>query len=91
MAVSTPGGRVLVECKGGTINTTHAGQPSRLRRGLCEAVGPLLARPEDSAKEIAAAPWTTETASLAARMDPRCRMAKIEIALVQRDGSLVWF
>lgn len=36
--------RVVAECKGGILNTTHAGQKSRLRKGLCEAVGLLMAR-----------------------------------------------
>ncbi|WP_445464572.1 hypothetical protein [Faunimonas sp. B44] len=47
---------VVIECKGGTINSTHAGQLSRLRSGLCEAVGLLMARPDDGAREIAAVP-----------------------------------
>ena len=47
---------VHVECKGGTINTTHSGQVSKLRRGLCEAVRLLMARQSDAAREIAAAP-----------------------------------
>jgi len=34
----------VAECKGGIINTRHAGQLSRLRRGLCEAVGLLLSQ-----------------------------------------------
>ncbi len=81
---------VVIECKGGTINSTHAGQLSRLRRGLCEAVGLLMARPDDGAREIAAVPWTAETARLAARMAPRCRCAGIEIALVRDDGTVIW-
>lgn len=32
---------IIAECKGGIINTRHPGQISRLRRGLCEAVGLL--------------------------------------------------
>jgi hypothetical protein len=78
--------RIVIECKGGTINRTHAGQLSRLRRGLCEAVGLLMARPFDGAREIAAVPLTSETERLAAR----CQRAGIEIALVRRDGSIHW-
>ena len=84
------GRNVVIECKGGTINSTHAGQLSRLRRGLCEAVGLLMARPFDAAREIAAVPWTRETERLAARMVSRCARAGIEIALVRRDGAIVW-
>jgi len=84
------GQRVVVECKGGTINSRHAGQLSRLRRGLCEAIGLLMARPPDGAREIAAVPWTVGTARLAERMAARCRRAGIDIALVRRDGSIDW-
>jgi hypothetical protein len=81
---------VHVECKGGTINTTHAGQISKLRRGLCEAVGLLMARQSDEAREIAAVPWTPVTERLAKSMSGRCMKAGIEIALVRRDGSNLW-
>jgi len=84
------GRTIVIECKGGTINSTHAGQLSRLRRGLCEAVGLLMARPFDGAREIAAVPWTPETERLATRMAARCQRAGIEIALVRRDGSIFW-
>jgi hypothetical protein len=33
------------ECKGGIINTRHSGKVSRLYKGLCETVGPLMANP----------------------------------------------
>lgn len=81
---------IVIECKGGTINSTHAGQLSRLRRGLCEAVGLLMARPLDGAREIAAVPWTPETERLAKRMAYRCAGIGIELALVRRDGAIVW-
>lgn len=84
------GRRIVIECKGGTINSTHAGQLSRLRRGLCEAVGLLMARPSDGAREIAAVPWTPETERLARRMVSRCSRAGIELALVKRDGAILW-
>jgi len=84
------GRTIIVECKGGTINSTHAGQLSRLRRGLCEAVGLLMARPVDGAREIVAVPWTSETERLAKKMAARCSRAGIEIALVRRDGTLLW-
>ena len=81
---------VHVECKGGTINTSHAGQNSKLRRGLCEAVGLLMARQSDQAREIAAVPWTQMTERLAKNMTTRCAKAGIEIALIKRDGSILW-
>lgn len=84
------GRMVHVECKGGTINTSHAGQVSKLRRGLCEAVGLLMARQSDQAREIAAVPWTQVTERLAKTMSGRCTKAGIEIALVRRDGSILW-
>jgi hypothetical protein len=87
---SLDGRKVVVECKGGTINSTHAGQLSRLRRGLCEAVGLLMTRPSDGAREIAAVPFAQETERLARRMADRCLEAGIEIALVRRDGAIVW-
>lgn len=81
---------IVIECKGGAINTTHAGQVSRLRRGLCESVGLLMARKPDEAREIAAVPWTPVTERLAVQMMPRCERAGIEIALVKRDGTILW-
>ena len=81
---------IVIECKGGTINSTHAGQLSRLRRGLCEAVGLLMARPLDGARQIAAVPWTPETERLSKRMASRCAGIGIELALVRRDGAIVW-
>lgn len=36
---------IVAECKGGIINTRHAGALSRLRQGLCETVGLSLASP----------------------------------------------
>lgn len=36
---------LVAECKGGVINTRHPGQVSKLQKGLCEAVGLLIARP----------------------------------------------
>jgi hypothetical protein len=84
------GQRIHVECKGGTINTTHSGQVSKMRRGLCEAVGLLMCRKPDGAREIAAVPLTQETERLARRMRARCTAAGIEIALVRKDGSILW-
>lgn len=84
------GRRIVVECKGGTLNSRHPGPQSRLRRGFCEAVGLLMARPRDGSREIVAVPQTPLTLRLAGQMAPRCREAGIEIALVRRDGTLDW-
>jgi len=84
------GRKVVVECKGGVVNSTHAGQVSRLRRGICEALGLLMAREPDGAREIVAVPETHVTRSMAERMTPRCTQVGIEIALVRRDGSIDW-
>ena len=49
----------VAECKGGVINTKHAGQLSRVRRGLCETVGMLLAGPiGEHRKQFAVVPHT---------------------------------
>jgi hypothetical protein len=71
---------VLAECKGGVVNIRHAGQQSRLRRGLFEAVGLLMARPLNAERQIAVAPETAITATMAARMWTRANAAHIEIA-----------
>lgn len=82
------GVRVEVEAKGGCLNTRHAGQLSRLRKGLHEAVGQLLGSPYAEARLIAAVPRHVETARVAERLLPRCRHIGIEIALVDADGSV---
>jgi hypothetical protein len=85
------GGKTLVaECKGGIINTRHPGQVSRLRRGLCETIGLLMARSLNGERQVAVVPTTEVTANLARRMLPRARTAGIEIALVAEDGQVVF-
>lgn len=84
---STPNGEIGAECKGGIVNTKHPGQRSRLYKGLCEAVGLLMATPSNG-RQVAVVPRTPVTEQLAARMAPRCAAAHIEIALVDRDGSV---
>lgn len=79
----------VAECKGGIINTRHAGQLSRLRRGLCEAVGLSLAkRIEDGMQQFAVVPHTRATEELARRMAPRVAAAGIRIALVDGKGRI---
>jgi hypothetical protein len=79
---------IVAECKGGIINTKHAGQKSRLRRGLCEAVGLLMAREDTEERHYAVVPLTDDTQRLAERMRPRCTKAGIEIVLICEDGTI---
>jgi hypothetical protein len=81
------GETIIAECKGGIVNTRHAGQVSRLRRGLCEAVGLLMAR-EKGGRQIAVVPKTETTLKLAQRVAPRARDAGIEIVLVDERGRV---
>jgi hypothetical protein len=83
------GRRVVCECKGGVVNTRHPGQVSRLRKGLCEAVGQLLGRElAGNERHVAVVPSTEVTLRLATRMAPRVNAAGIEIALVAADGQV---
>ncbi len=81
---------LVVECKGGTINSNYAGVSSQLRRSLFEVVGQLMAREPDGKRMVAAVPFTTETEKWAVKLAPRCRSAAIEVALMNSDGSIVW-
>jgi hypothetical protein len=79
----------VAECKGGVINTRHAGQQSRLRQGLCETIGLSLASPVvDGRRQFAVVPRTNATAALAQRMAQRAKTAGIEIALVDGQGAI---
>jgi hypothetical protein len=83
-------GRVtFAECKGGIINTRHPGQVSRLYKGLCEAVGMLMANPSQG-RQVAVVPRTIVTVRLAERLSPRCACAGIEIALVGSRGEVIY-
>jgi hypothetical protein len=87
--VATVGNKIiLAECKGGIINTRHSGQISRLYKGLCEAVGLLMATPSPG-RQVAVVPHTEATSRLAARLAPRCALAGIELALVKSRGEVV--
>ena len=79
---------VSAECKGGIINTRHAGQVSRLYKGLCETVGLLMATPSQG-RQVAVVPLTEGTLRLAERLAPRCGLAGIEIALVGSRGEVM--
>ena len=82
------GQTIVAECKGGTINSAHAGQKSRLRKGLAELIGQLMTRPLGDERQIAVLPHTAEVERLAKRLAPRCAAAGIEIALVHQDGAV---
>jgi hypothetical protein len=74
--------------EGGIANTRHSGQLSKLRRGLCEVVGLLMARPLKDERHVAVVPATPETEKVARRMLPRAMAAGIEIALVDENGCV---
>jgi hypothetical protein len=79
----------VAECKGGIINTGHAGQLSPLRRGLCEAVGlSLTKRVEDGTQQFMVAPHTKATEELGRRMAARVRAAGICVAQVNGRGRI---
>jgi hypothetical protein len=75
------------ECKGGIINTRHSGQSHRLYKGLCEAVGQLMAAPSGG-RQVAVVPHTETTLRLAKRLVGRCALAGIQIALVGKRGEI---
>ncbi len=81
---------IIAECKGGITNTRHAGQVSKVRKHLCEAVGLLMSRPAGNGRQIAVVPKTDVTAKLAKLIAPRARQVGIEIALVSDSGSVTY-
>ncbi len=84
------GQRVVAECKGGTINSSHPGQKSRLRKGLSELIGQLMILPQGDERQIAVLPHTAEVERLAMKMKDRCLSAGIEIALVHQAGDVTF-
>lgn len=81
--------RIVAEAKGGIVNTRNAGPVSRMRRGLCEAVGLLMSRPRvEGTRHIAVVPDVPVTRKLAQTMVARTQEAGIEIALVDRHGAV---
>ena len=80
--------RIVGECKGGTINSSHAGHKSRLRKGLSELIGQLMMLAETGDRQVAVLPYTPEIDRLAERLAPRCRRAGIEVALVDQAGKV---
>lgn len=88
VVASINGIKIVAECKGGIINSKHAGQKSRLRRGLCEAVGLLMSRSSVNEQHFAVVPRTPDTETLSSRMSDRCGAGGIGICLVGADGSV---
>ncbi len=89
VVAETPAGRIVAECKGGIVNTKHAGQLSRMRRGLCEAVGLMLASEWDNAtRQVAVVPRTPVTLAMAKKLAPRAVRAGLSIALVDEVGNV---
>ena len=89
VAADIEGRSFVAECKGGVINSRHPGQLSRLRKGLCEAVGLLLSKEtEKQRREFAVVPRTPVTEKLAQHMAARVAKAGIEIALVDERGGV---
>ena len=82
------GERILVEAKGGCINSRHPGLLSQLRTHLYEAVGSLFDAPGEATRLVAAVPCHSETEKLAHRMADRCRKAEVRIALVSPNGDI---
>jgi hypothetical protein len=83
------GGSIVAECKGGVLNTRDPGQQSRLRQGLCEAIGLSLASPVvPNRRQFAVVPRTKATESLAKRMAERAARAGVTIALVDGRGVI---
>ena len=82
------GERILVEAKGGCINSRYPGILSQLRTHLYEAVGSLFDAPAEVTRLIAAVPCHSETEKLAIKMTERCRKAGVQIALVSPNGHI---
>jgi len=90
VAADIAGRSFVAECKGGVVNSRPAGQLSRLRKGLCEAVGLLLAQETaEGRRQFAVVPLTATTEALAHKMAARVSKAGIEIALVGAQGQVV--
>ena len=81
------GCHVVVEAKGGIVNTRHPGQKSKLRKHLYEAVGMLLDGPDNADRLIAAVPRHPETEKIANRMAERCRDAGIKLLLSRKRAT----
>lgn len=81
---------VRAECKGGIINSKHSGARSSLRSGFNELIGQTMSMAVDGARHIAVAPQTSDSELQASRLKDRCKSAGIEIALITRDGEVIF-
>ena len=79
---------VRAECKGGIVNSKHAGALSKVRSGFNELIGQTMSMPLDGSRHVAVLPKTCASLVQADRLQERCKAANIEIALVDVDGSV---
>ena len=83
------GGNITAECKGGVLNSTYAGQTSKLRKGLNETIGQsMTAEMAEGKRQFVVVPKAPATEALAKKISARCRKAGIEIALVDGQGNV---
>jgi hypothetical protein len=74
----------------GVINSTHSGHTSRLRSGLCEAVGLLFKRPHVNERHVAVVPDVSVTRTLGRQMVDRLRNSGVEIAVIDGFGTVTY-
>ena len=79
---------IVVEAKGGCINSRYPGKLSQLRTRTYEAVGSLFNAPKTATCLIAAVPRHAETEKLARGMADRLREAGFLVALVSSTGEI---
>jgi hypothetical protein len=87
VAADAKGTKIEADCKGGAIETRHAGRLSKLDKGLCEIVGRLMSKPA-TGRQVAVMPRTETALRLARKLAPRCAAAGIRIALVGARGDV---
>lgn len=59
-----------------------------LRRGLCEAIGLLMARSDSKGRHIAVVLWTVSIERLATKISARARLVGIDIATISANGEV---
>ena len=83
------GGNITAECKGGVLNSTYAGQTSKLRKGLNETIGQsMTTEMVEGKRQFVVVPKAPVTEALADKISARCRKIGIEIALVDGRGNV---
>lgn len=89
VVAKTSKGLICAETKGGILNTSHPGPTSRLRRGLCEAVGLLMSKSiQPDSRHMAVVPDTRVIRQLTEQLAPRLALAGIGISVVDRFGCV---